>query len=67
MSMSGATGNPMSDPFVLTPNESRVIQLLRNLKENQGHGTIRIEITAGMESLFKAEKSELPPERAMKS
>ena len=53
----------MSDPFVLTPSESRVIELLRNLKENHGHGTLRVEITAGMESLFKSEKSELPPER----
>lgn len=50
----------------LTPNECRAVELLRELKQNKGHGTLRIEITAGMESLFRSERSELAPIRPTK-
>ena len=47
----------------ITPNEVRVIELLRELKSGTGYGTLRIDVTAGQESLFKPERSELPPEK----
>ncbi len=52
---------------LLTANEARAIELLRKLKAEQGHGTLRIEVVAGVESLYRAEASELPPERPIKT
>lgn len=40
----------------LTTEEAYVIFLLRGIKKN-GHGTLRVEVTAGKESLFKDESS----------
>ena len=53
----------MTAPLDLTPNEHRVIDLLRELKRNKGYGTLRVEVTAGAESLFRKERSEKPPEK----
>lgn len=53
----------MSEPLTLTPNEARVIELLRSIKANNGHGQIVVKITAGMETLFEPMRSEKPPER----
>lgn len=39
----------MSEPIVLTPNESQVIELLRAIKANRGHGQLNIEVRDGME------------------
>jgi hypothetical protein len=52
----------MSKTFILSANEARVIELLRELKVG-GHGTLRIEVRDGIESLFRPERSELPPVR----
>ena len=53
----------MSEPIIMTPNERRVIELLRELKSDRGHGTLRVEITAGVETLVKHERSEKFPAR----
>lgn len=50
----------MSEPIVLTPNENRVVELLRALKANKGHGTLRVDIADGLEILFRPEFSEKP-------
>ena len=50
--------------LILTDNEMRVVELLRELKANRGHGTLRIEVRDGNESLFRQEQSELPPMRS---
>lgn len=48
----------------LTAEEVRVINNLRLLKHQRGHGTLRVEIVAGYESLIKREHSErLEPRR----
>lgn len=39
----------MSEPIVLTPNEFQVIELLRELKANRGHGQMLLEVRDGME------------------
>lgn len=47
----------------LTPAEARAIELLRAIKNEaagRGHGTLRVEVTEGRESLFKREHSEKP-------
>ena len=41
----------------ITPAEASVIQHLRALKQNKGTGTLRVEVTAGAESLLKREHS----------
>ena len=56
-------GDRVSIGMDLTKNEHRVIDLLRELKRNKGYGTLRIEITAGVESLFRKEVSERPSEK----
>lgn len=56
----------MSEPIVLTPNESRTIELLREIKANRGHGQLLVEVRDGMESLFKPMPYELPPDRPAK-
>jgi hypothetical protein len=45
----------------LTPAEHRAIVLLREIKKDAGHGTLRVEVTAGYESLLKQEFSEKLP------
>jgi len=56
----------MSVTMILTENEARAIALLRDLKANRGHGTLRIEVRDGLESLYRPERSELPPMRSGK-
>ncbi len=56
----------MSEPITLTPNECQAIELLRSLKANKGHGTLRIEVRDGMETLFRPEPSVLPIDRQAK-
>lgn len=53
----------MSEPLTLTPNEARIIELLRVIKANNGHGQLTVKVTAGMETLFEPMRSEKPPER----
>ncbi len=53
----------MSQTFVLTLNEARVIELLREIKANRGHGSLKIDIRDGIESLFRPEYNETPPMR----
>lgn len=48
----------------LTEAEMFVIQRLRALKKEAGHGTLRVEVTAGHETLVKREYSEKPPPRS---
>jgi hypothetical protein len=50
----------MTHTIIVTQNERRVIELLRELKAGHGHGTLRIEVRDGAESLFRSERSELP-------
>lgn len=45
----------------LTESEARVIELLRIMKLNRGHGTLHIEVASGAEKLFTRETKELPP------
>lgn len=55
--------------FVLTENERRAVELLRELKLNErsgGNGTLRVEVRQGLEVLFEPTPRELPPERPMK-
>ena len=56
----------MSTTVQLTDNELRAVQLLRALKAGNGYGTLRIEVTAGQESLFRSERCELPPDKKKK-
>lgn len=51
----------------LTENEARVVELLREMKASRGHGTLRVEVRDGLESLLRPEYSELPPERPVKA
>lgn len=48
----------------VTDNEARIIERLRALKQNAGHGTLRVEVTAGSETLIKREYSERLSARA---
>ena len=41
----------------VTAKEAGVIQHLRALKENKGHGTLRVDVADGAEILFKREHS----------
>lgn len=47
----------------LTANEWRVVELLRSIRENGGHGELRVEVRGGIEVLFDPTRRELPPER----
>lgn len=47
----------------LSPAEARAVELLRAIKNDaagRGHGTLRVEVTDGRETLFKREHSEKP-------
>lgn len=41
----------------VTPKEAGVIQHLRALKANDGHGTLRVDVADGAEILLKREHS----------
>lgn len=50
--------------IILTPREAWVIGHLRKIKSEQngkGHGTLRIDVVDGFETLVKREISERPP------
>lgn len=51
----------MTCPMDVTAGERFVLERLRAIKANGGHGTLRVEVTAGQESLVKREHSEKPP------